>query len=121
MKAFSAAALLCLSSTAAIEYARPPSRRWRACPDFLRLPFFSPGAAALRRTGVMQVGVQTFAASFTGDYTNPVVIAGVPTSRGDEEIVIRVTSIDTRTKTIQFCEPTPGRFPPLPLSRPPSC
>ena len=53
---------------------------------------------------MMQVGVQTFAASFTGDYTNPVVIAGVPTSRGTEEIVIRVTSIDTRTKTIQFCE-----------------
>lgn len=50
------------------------------------------------------VGVNTFAASFVGDYADPVVIAGVPTHNGDEEIIVRITSVDTRTKTIQFCE-----------------
>ena len=66
---------------------------------------------AVRRTGVIEVGVATFAASFTGTYVNPVVIAGVPTARGSEEIVVRVTSIDTRTKTIQFCASTSQRRP----------
>ena len=51
----------------------------------------------------MNVGVNTFAASFSGDYASPVVIAGVPSHNGDEEIVVRVTSVDTTTKTIQFC------------------
>lgn len=59
--------------------------------------------AAECRTGLMNVGASTFAASFSGDYINPVVIAGVPSHNGDEEIVIRVTSVDTITKTIQFC------------------
>ena len=56
----------------------------------------------------MNVGVSTFAASFAGDYAQPVVIAGVPTHTGDEEIIIRVTSVDTRTKTIQFYADTPN-------------
>ena len=56
----------------------------------------------------MNVGVTTFATSFSGDYANPVVIAGVPSHNGDEEIVVRVTSVDRTTKTIQFCaSPSP--------------
>lgn len=70
----------------------------------------------------MNVGVTTFAASFSGDYTNPVVIAGVPSHNGDEEIVIRVTSVDTHTKTIQFCAHSLAPNPTLnsaPLPPPP--
>ena len=36
------------------------------------------GAAAALETGVVSVGVSTFAASFANDYQQPVVIAGIP-------------------------------------------
>ena len=67
-----------------------------------------PSTAALE-TGIVSAGVSTFAASFSGDYVHPVVIAGIPTHNGDEEIVVRITSIDTRTKTIQFYADPPKR------------
>lgn len=77
-----------------------------------------PSHSAERRTGIINVGVTTFATSFSGDYANPVVIAGVPSHNGDEEIVVRVTSVDRTTKTIQFCAQPPHLHPRLaPLRR----
>lgn len=38
------------------------------------------GAGAALETGVVSVGVSTFAASFANDYQQPVVIAGIPSS-----------------------------------------
>ena len=59
-------------------------------------------------TGTVVTGIETFVASFSGDYVDPVVIAGVPSKNGEEQIVVRITNINTLTKTIQFYADPPG-------------
>jgi hypothetical protein len=66
----------------------------------------SPGSGL--EAGTLQAGMQTFSVSYTGEYTKPVVIGGIPTSNGEEEVVVRITSINRRTKTISFYADVPN-------------
>ena len=68
----------------------------------LLLAAASRQAAAQVETGVVSTDTTTFAASYLAPYSDPVIIAGIPTHNGDEEIVVRITTFDRRTRTIQF-------------------
>ena len=73
----------------------------------LLLAAASRQAAAQVETGVVSTDTTTFAASYLAPYSDPVIIAGIPTHNGDEEIVVRITNVNPATKTIQFCAQTP--------------
>jgi hypothetical protein len=89
--------------------AMPPSVRPLQPPIRLALLLLglASEACAQVETGIVSTGTSTFAASYLGDYIEPVIIAGIPSHNGDEEIVVRITSFDAETKTMQFYADVP--------------
>ena len=80
----------------------------RAPAHLLTCALLLAGAARALETGTVQTGISTFAASFAGAYRDPVVIAGIPSHNGAEEIVVRITNVNAATKTIQFYADPPS-------------